>query len=52
VEASAAKKAINASDITFKVDPKILGGLIIRVDDQVVDNSVSAQLNELGASLR
>jgi F-type H+-transporting ATPase subunit b len=52
VEESAAKKAINASDITFKVDPKILGGLIIRVDDQVVDNSVSAQLNELGASLR
>lgn len=52
VEETAAKKAINANNITFKVDPRILGGLIIRVDDQVVDNSVASQLNDLAAGLR
>ncbi|MCA9979558.1 MAG: F0F1 ATP synthase subunit B [Anaerolineales bacterium] len=51
-EETAAKKAINANTVTFKVDPKILGGLIIRVDDQVVDNSIASQLNELSGSLR
>lgn len=52
VEETAAKKAINAGDITFKVDPRILGGLIIRVDDQVVDNSVASQLNDMSSALR
>jgi F-type H+-transporting ATPase subunit b len=33
--------------VTFRVDPKILGGLIIRVGDQVIDGSVVGQLQEL-----
>jgi F-type H+-transporting ATPase subunit b len=37
--------------ITFRVDPAILGGLVLRVGDQVVDSSVAGQLQELSQSL-
>ncbi len=40
-----------ASAVAFKVDPKILGGLVVRVGDRVVDASVSAQLESLKQSL-
>ena len=40
-----------ASDVAFKVDPKILGGLVVRVGDRVVDASVSGQLESLKQSL-
>jgi F-type H+-transporting ATPase subunit b len=40
-----------AHDIAFKVDPKILGGLVVRVGDRVVDASVSGQLESLKQSL-
>ena len=33
--------------VEFKVDPAILGGLVIRVGDKVLDNSVAAQMDEL-----
>jgi F-type H+-transporting ATPase subunit b len=33
--------------VTFRVDPSILGGLIIRVGDKVLDGSVAGQLGEL-----
>jgi F-type H+-transporting ATPase subunit b len=33
--------------ISFKVDTSILGGLIVQVGDQVIDGSVSGQLEEL-----
>ncbi|HWQ46673.1 MAG TPA: F0F1 ATP synthase subunit B [Longilinea sp.] len=39
-------------EIKFKVDPSILGGLVIRVGDRVVDGSVAGQLNELKNSLQ
>lgn len=38
--------------ITFKVDPNILGGLVVRVGDRVLDGSVSGQLTSLRQSLR
>ncbi len=41
-----------AEKVTFRVDPSILGGLVIRVGDQVIDGSVAGQLNELRQSLR
>lgn len=45
-------REIGASDATFTVDPDILGGLIIRSQDRVVDGSVRSGLNELAARLR
>ena len=38
--------------VTFRVDPSILGGLIVRVGDKVLDGSVSGQLEGLRQSLR
>lgn len=38
--------------ISFKVDPAILGGLVVRVGDKVLDGSVSGQLGALRSSLR
>lgn len=37
--------------VNFKVDPKILGGLVVRVGDRVVDGSVAGQLSALRQSL-
>lgn len=50
-EMSAAKKAIKADDVNFKVDPNIMGGLVVKVDDQVVDNSVAGQMSGLRESI-
>lgn len=47
-----AKAALTASDVTFNVNPGILGGLIIRVGDQVVDDSVAGQMGALRDSLK
>ena len=44
-------KSLSAGDVEFKVDPAIMGGLIVRVGDQVVDNSVAGQMDALRASL-
>ena len=38
---------IKAQNISYKVDPGILGGVIVRVGDQVVDNSVASQMSAL-----
>ena len=40
-----------ASEVAFRVDPRILGGLVVRVGDRVVDASVSGQLESLKQSL-
>jgi F-type H+-transporting ATPase subunit b len=37
--------------VTFRVDPSILGGLVIRVGDKMVDNSVAGQLEALRQSI-
>lgn len=41
-----------AAAVTFRVDTSILGGLIIRVGDKVLDGSVAGKLEGLRASLR
>jgi len=41
-----------AKDITFRVDPSILGGLVIRVGDKVLDSSVAGKLEGLRQTLK
>jgi F-type H+-transporting ATPase subunit b len=38
--------------ISFRVDPSIMGGLIVRVGDRVLDGSVAGKLDELRQTLR
>jgi F-type H+-transporting ATPase subunit b len=45
------KKEIGNSDATFIVDPGILGGLIIRSGERVIDGSVRRDLNTLATRL-
>lgn len=40
------------ASVTFRVDPAILGGLVVRVGDKVLDGSVAAQLEGLRQSLK
>ena len=41
-----------AKEISFRVDPSILGGLVIRVGDKVLDSSVAGKLEGLLQNLR
>jgi F-type H+-transporting ATPase subunit b len=49
-EASVKKDVLaksGAKDVTFRVDPSILGGLVIKVGDKVLDGSVAGKLEGL-----
>jgi F-type H+-transporting ATPase subunit b len=41
-----------AKDVTFRVDPAILGGLVIKVGDKVLDGSVAGKLEGLRQNLK
>jgi F-type H+-transporting ATPase subunit b len=41
-----------AKEISFRVDPAILGGLVIRVGDKVLDSSVAGKLEGLRQNLK
>jgi F-type H+-transporting ATPase subunit b len=43
---------VGAKDVAFRVDPSILGGLVIKVGDKVVDGSVAGKLEGLRQSLK
>jgi F-type H+-transporting ATPase subunit b len=43
---------IGAKQVAFRVDPAILGGLVIKVGDKVMDNSVAGRLEGLRQNLR
>ena len=43
---------VGAKDVAFRVDPSILGGLVIKVGDKVLDNSVAGRLEGLRQNLR
>ena len=45
------KKIGGKGEVSFKVDPSILGGLVVRVGDKVLDGSVSGQLESMRQSL-
>lgn len=51
-EQAAVKKSVSAKDYSFKVDPSILGGLIIKVDEKVLDASVAGKLEGLRQNLK
>ncbi len=50
-EKSKVQKEVGADSVNFIVDPSILGGLIVRSGDRVVDGSVRSGLNELSSRL-
>jgi F-type H+-transporting ATPase subunit b len=39
-------------EVSFKVDPSILGGLVIKVGDKVLDGSVAGKLDGLRQTLK
>ena len=43
---------IGAQAVTFRVDPSILGGLVIKVGDKIFDGSVSGKLEGLRQTLK
>jgi F-type H+-transporting ATPase subunit b len=47
VQSSVLSQMGDAGTVSFRVDPDILGGLIIRVGDRVLDGSVAGKLEEL-----
>jgi F-type H+-transporting ATPase subunit b len=51
-EQSRVKREVGVEDVTFSVDPSILGGLVIRSEQRVVDGSVRSGLTELAGRLR
>lgn len=50
-EQSKVKKELGVDNVTFNVEPEILGGLIVRSEDRVVDGSVRRDMNELASRL-
>lgn len=46
-----AKQIGQLSEVTFAVDPSILGGLVVRVGDQVIDDSVAGKLTAMRQAL-
>jgi len=51
-EQTKVKKEIGADNVEFVVDPGILGGLVIRSGDRVVDGSVRRGLNNMAERLQ
>jgi F-type H+-transporting ATPase subunit b len=43
---------MSADAVDFRVDPSILGGLVIKVGDKILDGSVAAKLEEMRQSLQ
>lgn len=51
-EQEAVKKNFRAKDVTFKVNPAILGGLVVKIGDKVLDGSVAGKLEGLRHTLK
>ncbi len=51
VKADLSKQIGAIENITFDVDPSILGGLVVRVGDKVIDDSVLSKVNALRQQL-
>ncbi|MCS7060458.1 MAG: F0F1 ATP synthase subunit B [Anaerolineae bacterium] len=51
VKADLAQQLGQIGEFSFEVDPAILGGLVVRVGDKVIDGSVAGRMNALRQSL-
>lgn len=51
-EKSKVEGALNGDSYTYTVDPSILGGVIVRSDDKVIDGSVRGSLDEVTGNLK
>ncbi|MBI5952983.1 MAG: F0F1 ATP synthase subunit B [Chloroflexi bacterium] len=51
-EQQAVKKSVSAKEVSFKVDPSILGGLVIKIGDKVLDGSVAGKLEGLRQAMK
>ena len=51
-ELAQVKSSLGADNVEVNVNPNILGGLIVRVGDQVVDSSVASQMSEMSNSMK
>jgi len=51
IKKSVTEKIGEEATVTFKVNPSILGGVIVRIGDKVMDGSVAGQLEGLRKSL-
>ena len=49
IEKEILKRTAGEPEIAFKVDPDLLGGLTIRIDDKMYDHSVSNQLSGMSS---
>ena len=51
-EQEAVKKSFSAKEVSFKVNPAILGGLVVKIGDKVLDGSVAGKLEGLRQSMK
>lgn len=51
-EQARVQKETGAKNVTYAVEPSLLGGLVVRSADRVVDGSVRSNLNELASRLK
>jgi F-type H+-transporting ATPase subunit b len=51
-EQQAVKKSVTVKEVSFKVNPSILGGLVIKVGDKVLDGSVAGKLEGLRQAMK
>ncbi len=51
IEKDILNRAKGDPEIAFEVDPKLLGGLTIKIDDKIYDHSVSSQLSSMSGLL-
>ncbi len=50
-EKSQVASQVGAKRVTYRVDPALLGGLVLRSGDRVIDGSVRSNLQRLGAQM-
>lgn len=51
-EQETVRKSFSAKEVAFKVNPAILGGLVVKIGDRVLDGSVAGKLEGLRNSLK